>query len=288
MRGGLLCVCVMAAGCDSLFNLDHVDLQHGDGGTDAMADAASDARPDGPAVFPACKTFAQRQNLQNGLTGSHDPTLSRDRLELFTARQPGTTFDLYRATRADTTTQFGTGSPVGELDDSLADDTDPALTDDGLMIVFLSNRAGSGFRAYQATRSVVGGQFMLPNPLPGLMVQPMDGVDLSADGLTVYFHVGGVLYQASRDNRDNPFGVPLALGMFGAFPSMSPDQLAIYYNASTGGLVRRTRTAPNNGFNGTEEVVDSGGSDGDMISDGSAVVLTTGTSSDIVVIRECM
>lgn len=288
MRRGLLCVCVMAAGCDSLFNLDHVDLQHGDGGTGAMADATTDARPDGPTVFPACSTFAQRQNLQMGLSGSHDPQLSRDRLELFTARQASATFDLYRSTRTDTTTQFGVGLPITELDDSVADDTDPALTDDGLMIVFLSNRAGSGFRAYQATRSLVGGQFTVPNPLPGLMVQPMDGMDLSADGLTIYFHVGTMLYQAIRDSRDNPFGTPQALGNFGAFPSMSPDKLAIYYNASTGGLVRRTRIAPSDGFNGTEESVDGGGSDGDMVSDGTAIVLTTGANSDIVVIRECM
>ena len=288
MRGGLLCVCVMAAGCDSLFNLDHVDLQHGDGGTDAMADATSDARRDGPAVFPPCAAFAQRQNLQNGLSGSHDPQLSRDRLELFTARQASATFDLYRSTRSDTATQFGIGLPITELDDSVADDTDPALTDDGLMIVFLSNRAGSGFRAYQATRGVVGGQFTLPDPLPGLPVQPMDGIDLSADGLTVYFHVGPTLYQSIRDNRDNPFGAPQQIGPFGAFPSMSPDKLAIYYNASTGGLVRRSRTTPNDGFSGTEESVDGGGSDGDMISDGTAIVLTTGANSDIVVIRECM
>jgi hypothetical protein len=278
----------MAAGCDSLFNLDHVDTQHGDGGTDARADGSADAPPDAPASFPACAAFSQRQNLQNGLSGSHDPQLSRDRLELFTARQASSTFDLYRATRSDTMTQFGIGIPVTELDDSVADDTDPALTDDGLMIVFLSNRTGSGFRAYQATRSVVGGQFTSPNPLPGLVVQPMDGLDLSADGLTIYFHLGTALYQATRDNRDNPFGVPLALGNFGAFPSMSPDKLAIYYNASTGGLVRRTRVAPSDGFNGTEESVDGGGSDGDMISDGTAIVLTTGANSDIVVIRECM
>lgn len=69
---------------------------------------------------------------------------------------------------------------------------------------------------------------------------------------------------------------------------MSPSRLAIYYNAAAGGLVRRTRAAPNDGFGGTEESVDAGGSDGDMLSDGTAIVLTTGANSDIAVIRECM
>jgi WD40 repeat protein len=281
-----ICV-VMAAGCDALFDLDHINQSSDDGGVDGPAADGNNDAIDAPP--PAeCTSFAPRQNLQNGIAGSHDPTLSRDRKELFLVRRPGSNYELYRATRADTMIQFGTGTPVNELNDASYDDTDPALTDDGLMIVFKSNRGGSGSKAYQATRTAVGGPFTAPVSLPGLANQPVSGIDLAPDGLTVYIHDGTLLLQATRTARTDPFGSTTVIATnFGSFPSMSPTALVVYYNGS--GLVRRKRNTTGQSFDSFgEQSVDAGGADADMISDGTAIVFTAGVSSDFIVIRECL
>lgn len=288
MRAVLLpCVCVMAAGCDALFNLDHVSPTAGVIDAPRPADDVGDL-PDGPPMYPPCATFGPRLSVQMGMTGSHDPTLSSDRRELFFTRRPVSNYQLIHAVRADTATEFGAGTAVTELNGLNSDDTDPALTADGLMIVFKSTRGGNGNRAYQATRTTVTSTFSTPVVLPDFASQPAAGVDLSPDGLTIYIYTGSVLLQASRATRTAPFSLPLVVGSFGDYPSMSPDGLAIYYNSAAMGLVRRTRASVADQFGTTEQMVDSGGADGDMLADGSAVVLTTGPASDVIVLRECI
>jgi hypothetical protein len=281
-------VCLVLTGCDYLFNLDPIHSGPGDSGAASDSDGAGneiDAPVDAQTVFPTCAGWGNRQDLQGGATGSHDPTLSKNRLELFTVRMPSTSYDIYLSRRPDTMSQFDIGSPVGELN-SPADDTDPALTADGLMIVFISTRGGSP-RVYQATRPAVGIEFSPPDIAPGLLSQPADGIDLSPDGLSIYIHSSGLLLQATRANRGDAFGARTQIASFGSFPSMAPDGLAIYFNGASGGLVRRTRAVITDGFSAMDETVDGGASDGDMLADGTAVVMSVGSPSDITVIREC-
>lgn len=271
----VLCICVVAAGCDKLFSLDHIDqgatidgpLADGDGGV-----------PDAPACM-----YSPRLQLQS-TGGSHDPQLSTDRLDLFTVRSPAGNYEIYESVRGDTTTQFGTGTAIASLASS-SDDTDPAVTDDGLMILFKSNRSGA-YRIHQATRTSRGGAFGTPSIPAGLGNQTVYGLDISPDGLTVYVDDGAKLVMATRSSRTASFGPPtmVTLDRTG-FPSVSADGLELFYNGA--GVVHRTRDSTTASFDGGSTTqVDMGGSDADIVADGSAIVLTGGSLFDTVYLRE--
>lgn len=272
MRAVATALCVLAAGCDALFGLDHLD---------PTRDAALTG--DGPADGSGGQClFEPRVLLQDG-SGSHDPTLSIDRMELLFVRDVGAGYDIYRAIRADVGLPFDTGLIVAEINSS-GDDTDPALTADSRMIVFKSDRGGNGPRAYQATRT--SGVFSSPVLVPGLENMPVYGLDVSPDGLTLYIDDGANLVAASRTARDQPVVSTVDLTTDRAsFPSVSPDRLELYFNGA--GLVQRTRVNAAATFDAaTTTVIDAGGADGDIVADGSAIVLTGGSSSDIVYLRE--
>lgn len=265
------CVCVLVMGCDALFGLDSIE-------------PGNDAPIPGDGLGAGDCLYSPRMLLQTG-SGSHDPQLTDDRLELFTARRPSGNYEIYRATRTDPSTPFGTGSAVTNLVNS-SDDTDPALTADGLMLVFKSYRGSTISHAFQSTRTSRTGSFSTPALVPGLESQIVYGLDLSADGLTIYIDDGAKLSFATRPTRADPFG-PLAMISIerAGFPSVSADGLHLFYNAA--GVLHRSRPAVDVGFDvGTATVVDGGGADADLTADGTALVLTGGTASDVVYLIE--
>lgn len=272
MRGLLPCVCILTAGCDALFSLDHI-------GPGAAIDAPSGVI-DGDA--PGC-TYSPRIALQN-TGGSHDPQLSSDRKDLFTVRSPSGNYEIYESVRTDTTVPFGTGTAIASLANN-ADDSDPAVTDDGLMILFKSNRSGS-YRIYQATRTSRGGAFGTPSIPAGLTNQTVYGIDISPDGLTIYIDDNAKLVMATRSSRTASFGPTQMVTLEkNGFPSVSADGLELFYNGA--GVVHRTRSSTTALFDGGSTTqVDMGGSDADILADGSAIVLTGGTSFDTVYLRE--
>lgn len=275
MRRLAAALCVFAAGCDALFGLDPLAAR-----PDASSGAVDAELP--ADVGPAC-VFGPRELVYGG--GAHDPTLSADRKELFYAFDIGSGYDIYRSLRSDTTLPFTANAIVSELS-SNSDDSDPALTGDGLMIVFISERSGTGPRAYQATRSSRTAAFSAPQPVPGLENTAVHGIDVSPDGLTIYYDTGTKLVAAKRTARDQPAVVLQDLSVdVTSYPSVSGDGLALYYNGR--GVMRRTRASTSATFvPATEMTVDDGGADADVLPDGSAIVFTGGTGSTVVYLRD--
>lgn len=275
MRGLAAALCVIAAGCDALFGLDPLEARP-DGNSDAV-DAALPAD-----VAPDC-LFGPRELLYDG--GAHDPTLSADRKELFYAYDLGSGYDIYRTVRTDTSAPFVAAAIVAELS-SASKDTDPALTADGLMVVFISERGGNGPRAYQATRTSSVVAFTTPQLVPGLENTPVSGIDVSGDGLTLYYDDGARLVAAERSARDQGILVVRIIAAESTpFPSVSADGRELYYNGP--GVMRRTREDLSASFVvATQTVVDDGGADADILPDGSAIVLTGGASSNVVYLRD--
>jgi hypothetical protein len=272
VRVGALLVCLV--GCDSLFNLDIIHPVTGD--------AVDAVRPGDGTVGSEC--FLDRVPLQ-AITGSHDPQLSADRRELYVVRRPADNYELYRETRSGLDQLFAVGGAIANVN-SNADDTDPAITADGLLLVFKSDRGTSGVpQAYQATRSGLATTFTTPVLVPGLEGEDVYGLDVSPDGLTIYWDDGARLLSAGRADRNSKFNQFQTLTLDRAsFPSVSGDGLELYYNAA--GVVRRTRADTSQPFTQQPVQIDAGGADADLVADGSALVLTGGPSSDMVYLRE--
>jgi Tol biopolymer transport system component len=95
--------------------------------------------------------------------------------------------DIFYTTRAAPLTGFGSPTPATELD-SIGNERDASLTDDGLVILFQSDRDGA-FRVYFATRASRNAPFGSPvivtslDPYMGSLIDPF----ISPDGCSIYF-----------------------------------------------------------------------------------------------------
>jgi len=127
-------------------------------------------------------------------------------------------------------------------------DNDPSIGADGLRVMFLSTRGNLGSRAWEVARPSLDAPFSAPSQVRGLEASTIDGLDMSLDGKTVYFvseQDGGRLYRAHRNELTDPFvieatdpdGKPFATGL--SFPSISPDEKELFFEAATGGGVQR-------------------------------------------------
>jgi len=130
---------------------------------------------------------------------------------------------------------FGPPILVRAFDVAGADDEDPSLTDDGLEILFVSNRSASnGSDIYTSRRPSLAGAWSAPVKVDALC-SARDEVHpaISGDGRTVYLasNRGGSgfdIYVATRPNRTAAWGTPqrvaelsTALDDFGAAPEAS-------------------------------------------------------------------
>jgi hypothetical protein len=259
----MLVVCVLGGGCDIVWRLD---------------DLRSDASTVHDGVRPAdalCGGFGPRDMVIVSM-GNNDPTLSADGLELFFVRGSPGVYELWHDTRQNTTELFTGGTPVVELN-STSEDSDPALTEDGGFIMFKSDRSGTP-RAYQAGRLASGDIFTTPVLVPGLEAVPVFGLDLSPDGLTIYYDSGGQLVTGTRAGRSAPLiNLNVITPDRVQFPSVSADGLELFYSGA-GGLMHRTRTDTASKFDpATDTVVDDGGGDGDITPDNKHLVFTGGS-----------
>ena len=115
------------------------------------------------------------------------PHLSEsDRALYFARRTEPEGADLYVARRADLEANFEAAVRIDELS-SEADDLAPALTDDGLVIVFASSRAGR-LDLYYATRATTDDPFGQPVPLHDLNTSAVETDPcVTRDGCFIYF-----------------------------------------------------------------------------------------------------
>jgi hypothetical protein len=242
------------AACNQWFGLDETVLKN------------ADARADAPGC--SASAFANPQRVEGtAINAELDPTASADAHELWFTRA-GSSYDLFVATRADTEGAFDIATPFAY--NTAMDDDDAALSADGRVLMFVSDRVGDD-QLYEARRSAIGAAFDPPAQVGGLPVREMEnGIDLSFDGLTLYYvNLDAELRAIQRPSLDGAFGPPspvLAAGI--EFPSLSPDELELYYAKPTGGgLYRRTRAEPGIPFGADEIVVFATGGDPDVSPD---------------------
>jgi hypothetical protein len=205
-----------------------------------------------------------------------DPSISGLELWLDRAVTPANNMTIYRATRASLDVPFDPGSlaPVTELDSS-SNQKDPSLTADGLDIIFMSDRAGA-YRLWEATRNDLGQPFGNLHEINELSSTDVgDGLDVSIDGLTVFYADGAKnLRSVHRTIRTGSFGPPSAVLASGvAWPSVSPDLLELFYEGPTGSTIfRLVRTDTGGPFGGTPTPITSGG-DPDISPDSTVLVV---------------
>jgi hypothetical protein len=215
---------VMLAGCDLVFKVDVPDL----------------CRDAGP--------FSTPRTLE-GVSQSHlyDPAMRDDGLELFYVELVGD-FDIFVATRASVDDDFGQPQAVYT---TAANELDPALTADGLHLFYITDN--QLYESERATRDEPFGPGLPRADLPNV-----ESFDISHDALTIYFNEPfGDLNMATRASPLSPFGAPVVIGAARAFPSVSHDQLELYFQ-DNGQIFRLTRDSTRDPFDAMPELVITG------------------------------
>jgi hypothetical protein len=243
-----LAIIAALAGCDVIFRIDRVD--RGD-----PADAAVTIRDS--SVSSSCM-FDTPTVLPGFNANAYDPSQRGDKLELYYSINDGSDYDIYVATRSETTVDYqSTTGSVGELS-SGNNDKDPALTQNGLRIFLSSTRDGSGYKLFEATRPTVDGVFDTPIVV-GLGGNAFNGMDVSPDGRTLYLDDGAdTVLEMKRAGDAGDFGASRVVASpAGEFPSVAGDGLSLYY-ARSGKIYRQTRATPSMAFSGEVEITTGG------------------------------
>jgi WD40 repeat protein len=195
---------------------------------------------------------------------------SEDGLTIYFDRWKDEERIIYTAHRADSESLF-------EDEKALFDGIHPAVTNDGLEIIFVSP---SEKNFYSATRETVGDSFRRPKIIPELQRPPEVPPErwsrcprFSTDGLTIYFvrYPEGVVNEiayATRPTRSTPWSPPQTLkvnntllsGM--ASPFVTDDGLTLLctntsadvWNTGKSNLFRFTRSSTDEPFNNLERV----------------------------------
>lgn len=245
---------VGSAGCDLVFSTPFDEAKLVDAGVDTPSCIGGTFSA--PVEVPG--TFQTGALLDPSFASSNELWVVRD----------GTSLALAVATRTEADGPFDTIVPSSL--DTPQSDFDPNFSTDGMAIVF-----GHEGRLYTATRTsaVPGTPFGPPTEHPTILVA--SGLDLSADGLTLYFVDAQQLVTARRASRVEPFEVVagvLATGI--VFPSVSADGLELFYHAADG-IHRQTREMADLPFDAmTDRLVVGDAADGDLTMDGTTLVFT--------------
>ena len=195
----------------------------------------------------------------NSSTEDYYPNISYDGLTLYfySTRGGGEGgSDIWITTRASVSDPWAPSENLGSIVNSSADEAAPCISSDGLSFLFRSTRSG-GFGSadiWQATRSTANEAWRAPVNLgPAINSSAWDcGVNLSADGLSLFFHsnrAGGLgnfdLYLSSRKTRNGEWSTPINLGgnintpNNDFCPSLSADNQWLYFcDDPFGGAVR--------------------------------------------------
>jgi hypothetical protein len=249
-----ICALLLLAGCNRLLGLEPT--------REIDSPPVPDARPD--AVGCSGSSFAGTVAVPIDSGQSiYDPTQTDDPLELyFTWAQTTTDFHIASATRGAVDQSFN--MPV-VLPFSTTHNTDPAITADGLHILYLAQND----QVYQADRATRQSMWSAPTVVAGIDNFTVGGgLDISPDGLTIYFSDGFELRTATRNDPMGPFGTPrvLASGVNATFPGISPDERELFYNPKDSHELRHmTRNDPSLDFDVmTDESLLLNGADPDV------------------------
>jgi len=239
-------VALALVGCNQVYGLDGTTL-----------DDPSDFEPkDCSAVrFNAPMPIAE---FAGGDT-EFDPQLSPDGNELWYVTNPNGPYEMFLATRP------AAGMPFVTMKANLTVEAgvnkDPSMTADGRRLMFV-HIASDSF-VMEVLRDDVASPFGLPRIVAGLGNRPIGAIDVSWDGLRIYYHEENgtihTLWFASRPTRDAPFEGNRMLFEDVMFPTVSADELEIYYNRyGSARLYRRVRANKDDPFGPEEFILDEG------------------------------
>ncbi|MGE5181709.1 MAG: hypothetical protein ACM31C_06590 [Acidobacteriota bacterium] len=219
----------------------------------------SDAKPvDGPSIDAAtiCDptgTFDAPVPLTGYATALAEGTtrLSPDELTMYISGrfqgEPATDVNIYVATRASKTDNFGSPTQLANIN-STANDWDPTVTSDGRMIVYGTTRtSGDATDLYVATRTSTAADFGTPGLLANVNSLPDDDVQpfITADGQELWFasgRSGGAgghdIYRSAMSG--GAFGAPIRVPELSTasdewMPILSADKLTIYFGTNAAG-----------------------------------------------------
>jgi len=278
-------VLMLATGCNRIFGIDQTEVY--------------DAAPPPPdAVGCAGKRFVGPDILTDFSSPvsvfEHDPNERFDQQELwFSQTEAGVQAADILVSTPRPTGGWNPGTPAS-FDLPGIDDYDPSLSGDGKRLVFISNRNGDP-RIWEVTRADLAAPFAGAALVRGLDSYFVNGLDLTTDGLTLYFSEssGGDLHVAHRPTVDAPFVPEMEAGMLRVlatnvgFPSISPDDRELFYNHDgEPPIFRRVRADSTAVFEPVEETLYDSGDDPEISVDGKRLYFGDNGTLDVAT-REC-
>lgn len=205
-------------------------------------------------------TWGRPVNLGPSVNSAQDEDnsrLSADGLTLYfdSTRAGGSgAHDLWMATRTSLTNSFGPPVNLGPGINSESDDGGPAISADGLTLVFVSYRSGFGGPGdlWISTRTDIRASWeparLMPETVNSSAIEVTPA--LSDDGLTLVYMSNrngqGALWITRRTDRADEFGPPLIIqrlvdeGMASDYPSLSADGLTLFFNIYPNGFFEGT------------------------------------------------
>ena len=151
----------------------------------------------------------------NSDAAESSPFLSTDGLTLFfeSWRNKNAQSDLFMSRRSTSDQPFGPAENLGQVVNSIAAETGPCLTTDGLNLFFSSNRTGGLGKSdiWVCRRDRIDAPWSAPENV-GVPVNTVGGEagPHVIDGFRLYWG-GGALYMASRSSLLAQFGTPIKL-----------------------------------------------------------------------------
>lgn len=212
-----------------------------DAGRDASVEAGRTCA-DEPFGTPGPVTELETPFNESGLRLSPDGLTA-----FFSSDRPGGVGanDFYTATRVDLASPFGSIQRLANVS-SPAEDWDPTVSGDGLVLLFGSTRApgsGSDQQLYGAKRASASASFGAPAPLPVSTLGVQDHQPfLREDGAVLY-------WSSARSGVWDIYRASVAGGSFGPAqavdeldspsqewcPIVTPDDLVVYFASDRGG-----------------------------------------------------
>ena len=190
-----------------------------------------------------------------------DPTEPADLLELYytSDASPG---DILFARRASADTPF-VMQPLPSFVTEGAIDMSPAISADGLRLMFVDDRGASAI-VYETARATRSSPWSTPQSVLSGSVDVGAGITMSADGLRVFVQLIGydVLVDFIRTTTDRPFAPDNNLISVMPSPAVDDSNTAIYYNCGVSVCMRPMQTTGVNSRVGDEQPVAMGTASG--------------------------
>jgi hypothetical protein len=175
-------------------------------------------------------------------TVTGEPTITGDLKQVFWTYQGTPNWEIWWADRAQPSADFMNHGAAPMLDATNGVDPDASITDDGLTIIYRVGANEGAAHLREATRTQTNMSFDAPHDLAGVATLGVTALDVSGDGLTLYYNVGMDLRYATRANRGASFTPKGSIGNNFPFPSISGDQLTLYYQEATTRSTTRSST----------------------------------------------